>query len=603
MPGRVHLAWVLFAILVASACGRSATSSDSGLSAEERSAMPGVIAFVSERGQDRDIWLVRPSGAETRFTSGIEDDFPAAFTSDGRQLLVIATREIDGVHREQLRLYDVAAGPTGKPVLLNAPRGRARNPSFAPDGSFFVSESDEQGFSDLVLMGPQQPPRRLTSDPKGSFEPRVSPDGRRIAFVSSRDGNPEIYVMDVDGTAAQARRLTEHPREDGAPLWSPDGTHIAFLSHREKRRVRAYLMRADGSQVRPLSGATDTGDERELAWRPDGSAIALVGRKSATDTQIYVAPVATAGDARALTSGAKRSDQPAWSPDGKHLVYVSEHRGEADLYLMRADGSGQTQLTNAVGADWLPRWAPVSSADRSPGTPSSAAPANAGADVAAAAAAARPATADVSADSAVIAARASEFRRAAEKLEPSVTPMLQELASQVGGVLHGLQHRFKSQSSLQRKIHLKMRQEQLTAAQVNIYDALRYTILVDDEPAGHYTKSVRDTLASLEPRGHRVVAVKNYWPRGDSYSGVNVVLEASSKLQWEIQFHTAASAETQKKSHPLYSEQRKIDTPLARKRELFDQMTTSWEQVPIPAQVLDARSLHALEKPVKYARP
>jgi Tol biopolymer transport system component len=57
-----------------------------------------------------------------------------------------------------------------------------------------------------------------------------------------------------------------------------------------------------------------------------------------------------------LSDGKSVEDQPAWSPDGKYLVFVSERTGDAELFLMRADGSGQTQLTSSKGADWLPRW-------------------------------------------------------------------------------------------------------------------------------------------------------------------------------------------------------------------------------------------------------
>jgi Tol biopolymer transport system component len=62
------------------------------------------------------------------------------------------------------------------------------------------------------------------------------------------------------------------------------------------------------------------------------------------------------GEPVALTDGKSRDDMPAWSPDGKYLVFVADRNGDADLWLMRADGSGQTRLTTAKGADWLPRW-------------------------------------------------------------------------------------------------------------------------------------------------------------------------------------------------------------------------------------------------------
>lgn len=357
-------------------CGRSAGPGP--ITDEERQRIPGVIAFVSERatGEDasKDIWLVRPTGEETQLTRGPEDEFPAAASPDGTALLMVAARELGDMHREQLRLVPIAGG---EPVSLHAPRGRARNPSWAPDGTWLVAESDARGFSDLVRMAPRPPdaaaeglaaaegaePVPLATATQGNFEPSVSPDGKHVAFVSSREGDPEIYVMDADG--ANVRRLTAFHKEDWAPQWSPDGGWIAFLSTREGR-PRVFVVRPDGTGTRAVSGSAATGEEREPAWSPDGRTLAFVGREAAGRARIWAVAIGDGGGADsagdgvgepvALTDGNGQDDQPAWSPDGKYLVFVSERTGDAELFLMRADGSGQTRLTASPGADWLPRW-------------------------------------------------------------------------------------------------------------------------------------------------------------------------------------------------------------------------------------------------------
>ncbi len=323
--------------------------------AAERQRIPGLIAFVSERGADKDVWLVRPTGEETRLTQGPEDEFPAAVRPGGASLLVAASQqEHGGVHREQLRLVAL----DGTTTALHAPRGRARNPSWAPDGAWFVAESDAHGFSDLVRMTPQpdadRDAMRMQTATEGSFEPSVSPDGTQVAFVSSRDGDPEIYLMKADGT--DVRRLTFFHKEDWAPQWSPDGRFIAFLSNRESR-TRVFVMRADGTETRAVSGAVDTGEERDVAWSPDGSALAFVGRQPSGKTRIWKAAMDGSAPV-ALTGGERIDDQPVWSPDGKYLVHASDRARNVDLFLVRADGSGQTRLTQAPGADWLPRWLP-----------------------------------------------------------------------------------------------------------------------------------------------------------------------------------------------------------------------------------------------------
>jgi Tol biopolymer transport system component len=332
-------------------CGRGATGAGP-LSEEERRATPGVIAFISERATQKDVWLVKPSGEETQLTkSPQEDDFTAEPAPDGKALLTIATRTVDGLHLEQLRLQPLDGSG---PVPLNAPRARARNASWSPDGRWLVAESDARSFSDLVRLEPKAGAveQRLTSVREGCFEPAVSPDGKEIAFVSSREGDPEIYVMRADGTGE--RRITAFYQEDREPRWSPDGKWLSFVSNREGHD-RYYLVHPDGTELRALSGPAFKDDERELAWSPDSQKVAFVERLPDAKSRIWVASVA-GGEPVPLTDGKSRDDEPAWSPDGKYLVFVAERGGDTDLWLMRADGSGQTRLTTAKGADWLPRW-------------------------------------------------------------------------------------------------------------------------------------------------------------------------------------------------------------------------------------------------------
>jgi TolB protein len=313
--------------------------------------MPGAIAFISERSGQKDVWWVKPTGEEAPLAQGPEDEYPEAPAPDGSGVLLVAAWEEQGLHMQQLRWL-----PLGSKVAvpLNAPRARARNASWAPDGSWFVSESDAESFSDIVRQEPKEgaPSARLAPAREGNFEPAVSPDGTQVAFVSSRSGDPEIYLMAPDGT--QVRQLTHFHREDTQPRWSPDGKWIAFLSDREGR-ARVYIVRPDGTDLRAVSGSAATGEEREHAWSPDSKRLAFVGRPEGKKARVWVASV-QGGEPVALTEGKSTEDMPAWSPDGRHLVFVSERTGDVELFLMRADGSGKTQLTRSPGPDWLPRW-------------------------------------------------------------------------------------------------------------------------------------------------------------------------------------------------------------------------------------------------------
>jgi Tol biopolymer transport system component len=116
-----------------------------------------------------------------------------------------------------------------------------------------------------------------------------------------------------------------------------------------------FVVKPDGTELRAVSGKQETGEEREPAWSKDGKKLAFVGRAKDQKARIWVADMA-GGEPVALTDGKSTDDQPEWSPDGKYLAFASERTGDVELFLMRANGSGQTQLTNSKGADWLPRW-------------------------------------------------------------------------------------------------------------------------------------------------------------------------------------------------------------------------------------------------------
>lgn len=184
----------------------------------------------------------------------------------------------------------------------------------------------------------------------------------------------------------------------------------------------------------------------------------------------------------------------------------------------------------------------------------------------------------------------------AKAAEPAVTARLKTVAEKFGGHLYKLEHRLKTERSATRKVRLKMRKRPGSApTDIVLDDMLRYTMVLEDAPRGNYVAAVHDCLATLEADGHEVVEVKNYWPAGDNYSGVNTVLRTPDGLPWELQFHTPASIAVQSATRKQYEELRLSKTPLARKRALFDAMTQSWDAVPIPEAVLEQDNLHTEE--------
>ena len=141
--------------------------------------------------------------------------------------------------------------------------------------------------------------RPLSADTGQQIDPAFSPDGARIAFVSNRDGNAEIYAMDADGS--HVTRLTSDPQLDGHPVFTPDGQAILFQSQRTGGKLQIFAMNADGTGVKQI-----TQDSVSLA--------------------------------------------PAVSPDGRTIAYVSLRNKNYDIWLMNRDGSNQRQFTRS------PQW-------------------------------------------------------------------------------------------------------------------------------------------------------------------------------------------------------------------------------------------------------
>ena len=115
----------------------------------------------------------------------------------------------------------------------------------------------------------------------------------------------------------------------------------------------------------------------------------------------------------------------------------------------------------------------------------------------------------------------------AAEAEIWITPTLSYLAQYYEGNMVGLEFRFKSHESTVRKIESRMQRDNLeNPRDVSIRDSLRYTMRFTDQPAGHHDDAVAGVLALMESTGHSVLTVKNYWPSGDDYSGVNTTLKA-----------------------------------------------------------------------------
>jgi dipeptidyl aminopeptidase/acylaminoacyl peptidase len=266
------------------------------------------------------------------------------------------------------------------------------DPQIAPDGKsvvYVVSEVDrESGKSNSSLwLVPIKGggPRRLTTTPGTNNHPRWSPDGKSIAFVSSRGGSAQVWLLPIDG--GEPRQLTKLPIDVAGPIWSPKGDRIAFAaevypgktaeetaakdkekeasksrarifdrlmirhwtSWDEGKRSHLFVCDATTGEARDLTPKLDVntppapfGGSSDYAWSHDGKEVAFTAEPMkdeawSTNTDIWTVPV-TGGAPKNLTAENKGADaQPVYSPDGKAIAYVSQARAgfEADLWILK----------------------------------------------------------------------------------------------------------------------------------------------------------------------------------------------------------------------------------------------------------------------------
>ena len=211
-----------------------------------------------------------------------------------------------------------------------------------------VFASRRHGSMDLFVMNADGSDQlRLTHTPGDEAEPAWSPDGSKIAFMALEedDDNWDIFVMDADGS--NLLQLTTHGRNDMSPVWSPDGQTIAFGSYREKA-WQVYLIGADGMNLRAL---TDKEVQSSYpSWSPDGSRIAYHATPNPRMTRDIHVMDLQGGPPQRLTRHTAAEWLPEWSPDGETIAFWSQRDGSWEIYLMNADGSEERKLTEVESA-------------------------------------------------------------------------------------------------------------------------------------------------------------------------------------------------------------------------------------------------------------
>jgi TolB protein len=266
------------------------------------------IAFVSSKSGNKEIWAMDYDGSNQHQVTHLKSiSLTPRWSPDATKIAFTCYVPFRGITSPQICIYSTASDR-----LISFPRYRGSNSS-----------------------------------------PAYSPDGSQIAFMSSQNGDPEIYVTDAGG--GNLHRITFAAGVSTSPAWNPKtGKQIAFVSDRGGDPV-LYLANSDGSGVEKLD-LPDMGYSVDPSWSPNGQLLAFCWRRPSGNFDIYVMDVISKQLVE-LTRDAGRNERPSWAPDGRHIVFESTRNGQRQVWSMLADGSEPRQLTYQ-GQNESPNWSP-----------------------------------------------------------------------------------------------------------------------------------------------------------------------------------------------------------------------------------------------------
>lgn len=288
-----------------------------------RSAQPITgIAFVTESGMDRDIFIMDVDGSnQALLISSPKVDSDPAISPDGRTLAFRSRR--DG----SSEIYLVAADGSG--AWLNLVNDHAQsfddefNPAWHPLGNALALYTDR-------------------------FQP---PIGNCLGLR----GVHHIGFIQLTEQPLNIRHFDQLAGEQETLAWSPDGRHLAFGSICREQNVRIFLWDTETDSLLPITD--ESFGAANPAFSPDGKYLAFSAtRDGPTDIMIY--DLAT-GSIRNLTNSPSKDRHPTWSPDGQWIAFTSDEAGNDDIFKIRIDGSERQNLTQRPGRDLLPNWSPI----------------------------------------------------------------------------------------------------------------------------------------------------------------------------------------------------------------------------------------------------
>jgi Tol biopolymer transport system component len=318
------------------------------------------IAFTSRRNGNSEIYLINADGTGLKnLTNNPSSDGLFNWSPDGKKILFISDRSgksefytmnIDGTELAQVSSLPIWSPDGKKTIFIDVSKNRS-----------------ETNISVMNIDGSDH--KRLTNNLGNVGSATWSPDNHKIAFTSMLGGGKtynttsEIYTINVDGLGlSKLTNITAKEAINVTPTWSPDGRHIAFVSTRDHGDVyksEIYVMNKDGSNQTRLTrdGLRIDTMMAPISYSPDGNYI-LYSRKVDESGTSDIFRVRADGSDQLRLTNTKKSRFPAWSPNSHQIAYTSfegDKNEKNSIYIVDVDGSNQRLLTDN---GMIPKWQP-----------------------------------------------------------------------------------------------------------------------------------------------------------------------------------------------------------------------------------------------------
>ncbi len=267
------------------------------LTGSKTSPFRSRLSFIVEHKGIKDMEIADWDGKRAR-PLGFKERMlmPPRWSRDGETLYYSASRGMGW------KIYSISLKSMKEKLVFAKPgTGIMGDVDAAGD---IVFSSSFQGSPNIYVLKPGGTLQRLTKSYGIDVSPAYSPDGRRIAYVSDREGTPQIYIMDAGGY--NSARISFSGNYNTSPSWSPDGERIVFAG-RYQGLNQIFTVKADGSDPMMLTSAGDNED-------------------------------------------------PCFSPDGSMIAFTSKRDGRRAVYIMRANGEGQKRITPPGVVAYGPKW-------------------------------------------------------------------------------------------------------------------------------------------------------------------------------------------------------------------------------------------------------